>query len=503
MAEEVNFRDFELEIEEVGKEVDRGSYAIVLELKYKGLKCAGKELYPVFQEKSSYQAKRYLEECKLLSKVKHPNIVQFLGIYPKTGSTFPILVMEFLPTNLTKCLERYGILPDKINFSILYDVSLGLAYLHGQTPAIVHRDLSANNILLSSNMSAKIADLGVAKILNLTPLQVSRMTGTPGTPAYMPPEVMEADPKYDTTVDMFSFGVLVMHVLTATWPEPNCAPTRPAINSSLVIGVKEIDRRSYLLENIKKDNPLKDLIKDCLKNKASSRPNASKTTQILSEVTLQYCPSFENRIEMLKKIDVQIKEHKKKIETMLYDYKIKQKQYEDDMQSLKQGHAIEVKRLQDNLLAQVDTNELVLSKSVATLGKKLAEKKEYEILEMQSKLSESTCKLTSLEEELIVTKEDLKQVTSENDQLRKQIANDHKQYVRKMADNFALVEELTLHMKKLQNDMAELEDELKNEKAANERQKMRIASHEALESQLKETQIYLISRKKVISYTWL
>ena len=53
-------------------------------------------------------------------------------------------------------------------------------------------------------MSAKISDLGVARVLDLTSLQVSRMTQTPGTPAYMPPEVMIANPRYDASVDEFS-----------------------------------------------------------------------------------------------------------------------------------------------------------------------------------------------------------------------------------------------------------------------------------------------------------
>ncbi|XP_064384117.1 uncharacterized protein LOC135333128 [Halichondria panicea] len=217
MAEQVDFQDFKLNIEEIGSEVDRGSFAAILELKYRGLKCVGKKLHSILQtpSKSSHPVKRYLEECQLLIKARHPNIVQFLGICFEESSELPILVMEFIPTNLTKCLECYGIFPDEISFSILYDVSLGLAYLHGQTPPIVHRDLSGSNILLSSNMTAKIADLGVARILNLTPLQ---MTEVPGTPAYMPPEVMVANPHYDTSIDQFSFGILMIQAFTATWP---------------------------------------------------------------------------------------------------------------------------------------------------------------------------------------------------------------------------------------------------------------------------------------------
>ncbi len=156
--------------------------------------------------------------------------------------------MQFLPTNLTSCLERYGILPDEINFSILHDVSLGLVYLHGQTPVIVHRDLSANNVLLSTNMTAKISDLGVARILNLTPFQVSRMTETPGTPAYMPPEVMVANPHYDTSVDVFSFGIMMIHTFTAEWPLPSIGQTRidPA-NPDRLIPVTEAERREEFL----------------------------------------------------------------------------------------------------------------------------------------------------------------------------------------------------------------------------------------------------------------
>ena len=133
-------------------ELGRGSYAVVLEIIYQGLKCAGKKLHEVLYETGiGHAARRYLEECRLLSQTRHPNIVQFLGVCFEEGSQFPILVMEFLPTNLTSCLDRYGTLPDEISYSILHDVSLGLAYLHGQASPIIHRDLSGNNVLASIN----------------------------------------------------------------------------------------------------------------------------------------------------------------------------------------------------------------------------------------------------------------------------------------------------------------------------------------------------------------
>ena len=208
------------------RELGHGSYATVLELEYMGLKCAGKKIHELLlrQGDVSYSVRRFEEECLLLSQVRHPNIVQFLGIYFQQRVRAPILVMEFLHKNLTSCIENNGILPKDVSYSILHDVALGLCYLHSQTPPIIHRDLSSNNVLLTSNMIAKISDLGVARILNLTPIQVSRMTQTPGTPAYMPPEVMVANPKYDTSVDVFSYGIMMIHVFSGQWPEPQVGP---------------------------------------------------------------------------------------------------------------------------------------------------------------------------------------------------------------------------------------------------------------------------------------
>ena len=67
-------------------------------------------------------------------------------------------------------------------------------------------------------MTAKISDLRVARILNLTPLQMSRLTQTPGIPAYMPPEVVVANPGYDSSVDEFSYGILMTHIFSHKWP---------------------------------------------------------------------------------------------------------------------------------------------------------------------------------------------------------------------------------------------------------------------------------------------
>ena len=298
------------EVRVTDRELGHGSYATVLELEYNmGLKCAGKKIHDMLlrQGDDTYVICRFEEECRLLSQVRHPNIVQFLGVYFETGLQAPILVMEFLPANLTTCIEQYGILPQDINYSILHDVSLGLCYLHSQTPPIIHRDLSSNNVLLTPNMTAKISDLGVARILNLTPLQVSHMTQAPGTPAYMPPEVMVANPKYNTNVDAFSYGIMMIHVFSGRWPEPQVGPNRTEPDGRL-IPVSEAERREVFLQVIGSDHPLMDLILKCVSNHPQARAHAIEIVVRLADMVLQYPASFANRLEMLSHIDAVEKE---------------------------------------------------------------------------------------------------------------------------------------------------------------------------------------------------
>ena len=296
------------EVTVTDRELGHGSYATVLELEYMGLKCAGKKIHELLlrQGGASYTVRRFEEECRLLSQVCHPNVVQFLGVHFQQRVPAPILVMEFLHTNLTSCIDRYGTLPKEISYSILNDVALGLCYLHRQTPPIIHRDLSSNNILLASNMTAKISDLGVARILNLTPLQVSRMTETPGTPAYMPPEVMIANPKYDTSIDEFSYGILMIHIFSGRWPEPQVGPTR--IENEQLVPVTEAERREVFLRAIGNDHPLMDLILRCINNDLRLRAHASEIVEQMAAIVLQFPASFANRLEILRQVEDLVEE---------------------------------------------------------------------------------------------------------------------------------------------------------------------------------------------------
>ena len=145
-------------VRETGVELGRGSYAAVYAVEYKGLTCAAKIFHPALYQQE-YSIRRFREECALLSRLRHPNIVQFLGVYDQPGSMLPALIMECLPMTLVQCLDQYGVLPNEIGYSILKDVALALNYLHQHDPPIIHRDLSANNIQHTTNLRNDSQDL--------------------------------------------------------------------------------------------------------------------------------------------------------------------------------------------------------------------------------------------------------------------------------------------------------------------------------------------------------
>ena len=122
-----------------------------------------------------------------------------------------------------------------------------------------------------------------------------------GTPAYMPPEVIIANPKYDTSVDEFSYGILMIHIFSGKWPEPQTGPIRT--EPGRMIPVSEAERREIFLEVIGSDHPLMDLILKCIDNHPQTRPPASKMVEWLAEMVLKFPISFVNPLEMQQQIE--------------------------------------------------------------------------------------------------------------------------------------------------------------------------------------------------------
>ena len=155
---------------------------------------------------TDHNAYDVLKECRLMSSLHHPNIVQFIGLCLHSSTQQPILVMEKLKSQLHQLLLTCPTIPPILKHSILRDVARGLTYLH---PQVIHRDLSAKNILLTPFFTAKICDFGNSLSSDLNG-RLQNLTPYPGKRVYMPPEALAEPCVYDCSMDIFSFGHLVL-----------------------------------------------------------------------------------------------------------------------------------------------------------------------------------------------------------------------------------------------------------------------------------------------------
>ena len=256
-----------------------------------GLVCAGKKIYDALIDPDNLGAQRmverYYSECSLLSELRHPHIVQFLGICFLPDSQLPVLVMERLQGSLDELLETTPDIPLHTKLSILQDVARGLVFLHNRSQAVIHRDLTARNILLNAAMTAKIADLGNSRIATIRPGQLAQtMTqGIPGTLVYMPPEALGSTQRYGPPLDMFSFGHLTLFAAIQVFPGDLRTPTYHDPQTHEVKARTELQRREEYIttldKKLGKDHSLVVFIKECLAYEPVKRPTARQALERL------------------------------------------------------------------------------------------------------------------------------------------------------------------------------------------------------------------------------
>ena len=291
-----------------------GSFGSVEQFEVDGVICAGKKVHAHLVQRGNQgqelMVKKYYDECCLLSDLRHPHVIQFLGICWIPDSKHPVLLMELLQGNLDDLLEKTPDVPLYLKVSILQDVARGLIYLHGRNPPVIHRDLNAGNVLLNTEMRAKIADVGNSRVV-VDVQQAIKLSAIPGCPVYMPPEAFESPARYDTSLDMFSFGHLALFTATQVFPG-DLKPIKDPNNKTKALS--EVERRQEYIDilyakvtgdegasNKKgsaevgtrmsekgkakiKDPPLVQFVKECLDDYGRNRPTAKLALKKLSDI---------------------------------------------------------------------------------------------------------------------------------------------------------------------------------------------------------------------------
>ena len=294
-----------------------GSYGVVCKAKCDDLLCAAKVIHAALLDRMAYPSvpgnrehrlpiRRFEQECELMSAIRHPNIVQYLGVHRDQDTGRPVLLMELMDCSLTHFLETSPQpIPYHIQVNIGNDIVLALSFLHSN--GIVHRDLSSNNVLLIGNIRAKVTDFGMASLSDLNP-QAAHPTFTicPGTDVYMPPEAIKEKPTYTEKLDCFSFGVIAVQILTQQFPKPGerqkaIEIDQPGLPSKVYVPVSEIERRQTQISELDQSHPLLPIALECLKDNDIERPSARQLCKRI--LNLKESPNYSESTRATQQMD--------------------------------------------------------------------------------------------------------------------------------------------------------------------------------------------------------
>jgi serine/threonine protein kinase len=410
--------------------IGQGAYGVVYKAKCDELICAAKYLHPTFfishDPGSRHIARRFRKECDLLSRLKHPNIVQYLGTHEEDGLNTVILLMELLDSNLHSYLaHKCNPLPFHLELNICHDVSRAIDYLHANN--IHHRDLSAKNILLLGELRAKVSDFGMSKLRD-TNQGLTSITACPGSMHYMPPEVLKVPPDLTDTLDEFSLGVVIIQILTRIEPHPTALHQG---TGSILKVVPEIQRRQNDIDLCDPANPLLQIAISCISNNPLERPTAEKICQLLT--LLKNTSQYKNSERGI--LDVHVSDAKagadlnESGDAKSFDFVVVEMNDADGLYSVKIKELTNLLNDKDKLL---DEKERLLSlrtsqvfekqKTIDEFQMKVEEKeaemsvKVVEIVDMSSEL-EVMKNTLSLKESEIIMKE--QQLQEKEEQLRR------------------------------------------------------------------------------------
>ena len=240
------------EIQMTDRELGGGGWGVVKVVKFRGIEVAAKSLYEVIR--SDYYRHLFIREMNMAARLRHPNLVQFIGA---TLEGEMIILTELMHTSLRRVLEQGGISREH-TVSISVQVCQALNYLHLMQPdPVIHRDISSANVLLNplpnNGWLAKVTDYGSVNTLR------ALQTENPGNPVYAAPEA-RVPSLQSTKMDIFSVGVLLIEMCTGQFPSD--------------------DGRERLLLTIS-DRGFSELISRCIDRERDNRPTAQ---ELLSEL---------------------------------------------------------------------------------------------------------------------------------------------------------------------------------------------------------------------------
>ncbi|XP_057773212.1 serine/threonine-protein kinase CTR1-like isoform X1 [Salvia miltiorrhiza] len=206
----------------IKERVGAGSFGTVHRAEWHGSDVAVKVL--TIQDFHDDQLKEFLREVAIMKRVRHPNVVLFMGAV--TRRPHLSIVTEYLPRgSLFRLIHRPAageILDQRRRLRMALDVAKGINYLHRLNPPIVHWDLKSPNLLVDRNWTVKVCDFGLSRFKANTFISSKSVAGTP---EWMAPEFLRGEPSNEKS-DVYSFGVILWELVTMQQPWSGLSPAQ-------------------------------------------------------------------------------------------------------------------------------------------------------------------------------------------------------------------------------------------------------------------------------------
>ncbi|KAL5709595.1 non-specific serine/threonine protein kinase [Ranunculus cassubicifolius] len=251
------------------EKIGAGSFGTVHRADWNGSEVAVKILME--QDFHAVRFKEFLREVALMKRLRHPNIVLFMGAVTQPPNLS--IVTEYLSRgSLYRLLHKSGareMLDERRRISMAFDVAKGMNYLHRRNPPIVHRDLKSPNLLVDKKYTVKVCDFGLSRLKANTFLSAKSAAGTP---EWMAPEVLRDEPSNEKC-DVYSFGVILWELMTLQLPWSNLN------QAQVVFAVGFKNKRLEIPPNVNPQVGI--LIEACWSNEPWKRPSFSSIMEAL------------------------------------------------------------------------------------------------------------------------------------------------------------------------------------------------------------------------------
>ena len=258
----------------LGSRIGAGAFGEVYEASWRRSRIAVKRL--LCQKLTESARREFMAEMELMSNLRHPHIVRFLGacLEPLHMS----ILFELCATSLYDVLHvKRQSLTIKYSIQVLKQVALGIFYLHQCKLPVLHLDLKSANVLLDEHGVAKVCDFGLSHIKKETAVITARM----GSPQWSAPEILRGKP-HDESADTYSFGILLYEIMSCE------LPYRGVDTFQVVIGViTKMLARPELPAECAFPQQLQELMRLCISEEPDDRPRLDRILDVADEALEQ------------------------------------------------------------------------------------------------------------------------------------------------------------------------------------------------------------------------